>query len=89
LDVCDKIIGKYKSAISRFYIHPSIQVYQQANELVLQGRGFVVTADLTGMVVVLKEAEWAPQFGLTISNKVVEIEFISNVSSIRFSWKAR
>ncbi len=87
LEVSDTILGDFKYAIARFYIHPSLDVCIRNNVLKIKGSKVFLRSNTENMVVTLKDSFWYPQFGKQIPNKVIEIKFIRQASKILFTWK--
>ena len=50
LDINDNIYGKFRSAIACFYFHPSLRVSLENNIIKVQGKSFVMTANLENLV---------------------------------------
>ena len=83
----DEIIGKFKEAKARFYIHPDMEVSIIKNVLVIEGKNFYLDSNLKDIHASLLDSEWSPSFGLNIRNKVLELKFKNSISEVQFNWK--
>ncbi len=87
IKVKDEIIGKFKEAKARFYIHPDMEVSIIKNVLVIEGKNFYLDSNLKDIHASLLDSEWSPSFGLNIRNKVLELKFKNSISEVQFNWK--
>ena len=74
----DSLEGKFKHAKSRLFFHPDLLVKLEKSILEVEGKDFVLMSDLSGKKVSLINSTWHPEFGLSIPNKCLEIEFENN-----------
>jgi len=86
LRVIDSLQGSFKFAKSRFYFHPDLNVSLENDLLKIQGASFMLHSDLSNNSASLSGSSWHPEFGVGISNKVLEVEFESNHIEIFFKW---
>lgn len=78
ITINDKIIGKFQSAILRFYIHPIVEIVKKTSNSVqfrIEKKYFTFKSDLRLRVI---DAEYYPEFGIADKNKCIEIEMIDN-----------
>ena len=84
--ITDSLDGAFKSAKSRFFIHPELVVSLKGDILVIKGADFVMNSNLVGKSASIVDSFWYPEFGISISNKVLEIEFEDSHVEIIFTW---
>jgi uncharacterized heparinase superfamily protein len=89
LTVTDSLEGAFKSAKSRFFIHPELGVSIKDDILLIIGSDFVMSSKLIGKSVSISDSFWHPEFGISIPNKVLEIEFESSEVEVIFTWSIR
>ena len=88
LHLYDEIKGKFNFANSYLYFHSSLDVTLEKNLLKVIGPDFIIKSNLVGMNASLNDSYWNPQFGISIPNKVLEIEFKKNYLEIVFNWNS-
>lgn len=86
LTITDSLDGAFKSAKSRFFIHPELVVSIKNDILTIKGSNFVMNSNLIGKSVSILDSFWNPEFGISIPNKVLEIIFESSQEEIIFTW---
>ena len=69
-----------------FFFHPDMSVTLADNLLKVAGTKFVLQSNLAGLVATIQNATWHPQFGVSMTNKVLEIQFESGSLEIEFKW---
>jgi uncharacterized heparinase superfamily protein len=88
LTVRDRIAGSFKTARARYHFHPELDI--QADDA---GRGRAVLPN--GQAVQwhiqqgrakLVDGTWHPEFGLTLPNRCLEVEFQGPEVEVVFSW---
>jgi len=84
LSVTDVIHGKFNSAISRFYFHPSLDFDFQKEKLIISGLNCQLILETSKLDFALKDTYYYPEFGLSIPNKCLEINFFGNKSEVVF-----
>lgn len=89
LSVNDSLKGKFRSAKSRFYIHPDLRVSLKSNVLEIIGDEFVLISDLRDLKANIEDSKWCPRFGVRIPNKVLVIHFDHSELDITFDWSPR
>ncbi|MDB4253489.1 heparinase II/III family protein, partial [Gammaproteobacteria bacterium] len=82
----DILDGNFKVAKSRFFIHPDLSVSIRADILQIKGSKFVMRSNLKGKSVAILDSCWHPEFGVSVANKFLEIDFKNNQSEIIFTW---
>jgi uncharacterized heparinase superfamily protein len=86
LVVEDSLIGSFSCAKSRFYFHPDLSVQLNDDVLTVLSAEFILTCDLTGCKSSITESFWYPQFGFSLGNKVLEIDFKASKLELSFEW---
>ena len=86
LKINDSIEGNYKKAITRIHIHPDIKISKKNNVLILESSNFSMSCNLNNKSYSLSEGKYSPEFGIVLSNKVLEIEILSGHEEIHFDW---
>ena len=89
LQVVDSLKGTFTKAVARFYIHPEIHAEIEANMLILNGKYFKLSCDVSALQVTLVDSTWHPGFGLTKKNKCLEVLFTKPLNEIEFKWTAK
>jgi uncharacterized heparinase superfamily protein len=89
LSILDSLQGVFRSAKSRFYFHPDLNVRLENHLLIVTGPSFILHSDLTGKKMSLGDSSWYPEFGLEVPNKVLEVQFEESNLEIMFTWKNR
>ena len=56
------------------------------NLLKVAGTTFLLQSNLVGLVATIQDAVWHPQFGVSMTNKVLEIHFESGGLEVEFEW---
>ena len=83
LVVSDEIVGSFKNAVVRYYLHPKILLKDQV--LILpDGRNLRITA--YGGIIKVVDSTWHPEFGLSTPNKCIELHTFNMSCSIVFEW---
>lgn len=86
LMVSDSLEGTFRSARSLFYFHPDLKISFENNLLLIKGPKFVLYSDLEGKSAKLIDSFWHPEFGMEVSNKMLEIDFRESQINIEFMW---
>lgn len=89
LKVTDRVNGIFRQAVARFYIHPDVTVEFEvgSNHGIFQLKtGQIVKWQAEGGQVTVKEAVWHPEFGLDVTNRVIEVEFAGEETVARFEF---
>jgi uncharacterized heparinase superfamily protein len=89
--VKDKIIGKFKNAIAKFYIHPDVKVdFKNSNIGFFRLKlisGKILRINVTGAdKLKLETSKWFPEFGKSINNKCITVNFTSSELTFCVSW---
>jgi len=86
LTVLDSLKGSFLRARCRFYICPDLEVSLVDNILLVIDSDFILRTDLSGQLANLVESSWHPEFGVSIPNKVLEIDFQGSHLATTFTW---
>ena len=86
LTITDSLNGNFVFAKSRFFIHPQLAVSFNDDILQIKGKNFIMTSNLVGKSAFICDSTWHPEFGISIPNKVLEVEFETNQLEIIFKW---
>lgn len=86
LEIMDKISGKFTQAKAFFYIHPEIDVSMTDDILKLLGKNFILESCVGNIDINIYDSEWSPSFGINIPNKLLEVTFENNISTLKFDW---
>lgn len=85
LRVMDRVSGTFAQAIARFYLHPSVEILtEQALRL---PNGECVQWSVGGGTPRLVPSLWHPEFGASIANQCIEIQFERPEVSFQLHWK--
>lgn len=82
--VCDRIEGRFSSAISRVYLHPDVQMTKDGSLLLPGGQCLRFT--VTGGAWSILPSVWHPGFGQSVFNNCIEICLSDAESVIEFNW---
>tara|TARA_Y100001934_G_scaffold283570_1_gene404401 strand:+ start:2012 stop:3466 length:1455 start_codon:yes stop_codon:yes gene_type:complete len=83
-EIKDVIYGSFKRAVSRFYVHPDVQLVD-GNKLVLPS-GTELLYSIEGGVVSFERSKWYPEFGVEMFSNCMKIEFQSETVKVNFYW---
>ena len=89
--VKDKISGSFKNATAQFYIHPGVEVnFKDAtigifSLTLLSGQVLDVTVNGTNSTE-LVASEWYPEFGVSMDNQCISVNFTSSEISLSINW---
>ena len=86
LTITDSLNGNFIFAKSRFFIHPQLAVSFNDDILQIKGKNFIMTSNLVGKSAFICDSTWHPEFGVSVPNKVLEVEFDTNQLEIIFKW---
>jgi len=86
--ITDSIAGLFDNAVGRFYFHPEVEMRLEKEGYVLgemaDGKHF--TMRINGGNCKLIDANWHPEFGVSIANKCLEVVFIGPECSMVITW---
>ncbi len=87
LEIVDTIEGAFDEAVGRLYFHPGL-VVEASGEAGRVGLacGWVLRWHVEGASCRLAEAEYHPEFGLTLSNHCLEMRFSGPRCTLRLTW---
>jgi uncharacterized heparinase superfamily protein len=88
LAVYDVIEGRFKEAVARFHLHPSVTIENKGRNLFIiffPGSG-TITCRVQKGVGRLIPSTYHPGFGLTLQNQCLEVQLNNNKSLILFHW---
>jgi len=89
LQIKDEIHGPFKEAIGRYYLHPDVSIIQKQSSDSLSfilNDGQLVEFTLSGAVLRIVDSTWHPEFGLSSSNQLLEVNFKQNQVVSTFWW---
>ena len=89
LKVSDQLKGRFKYAKSRFYFHPNLKVKLENNLLTIEGEEFILQSYLKDKSASIMDSVWHPEFGKSLPNKMLEVNFIENHLSVEFNWSKK
>ena len=85
--VTDLIKGSFKSAISRIYIHPNIQIKSFNDHLQISSHNFEMILSYEGASCMVIDSSWHQGFGNTVPNKCIELSLTKSSCTFIASWK--
>ncbi len=83
LVVSDEVVGSFKNAVVRYYLHPDILLKDQV--LILPDGRNLRFAAYGGSIRVV-DSTWHPEFGLSTPNQCIELHAFNMSCSIVFEW---
>jgi hypothetical protein len=88
LSIRDTVAGEFASATGRFYFHPSVKLHMagSAAGTVELPSGQKLDLQFTGGRGAVKPATYHPEFGKSLPNQHLEIEFTSPELFTTFHW---
>lgn len=87
LSVTDTLSGRFNKAQARYHLHPDWRAELKGNQLVcLNGDGDRVVIEIEQGQATLEESTYHPEFGLSILNKVLAVDFDSASTQVFISW---
>lgn len=81
LEVYDRIEGGFSQAISRVYLHPDVQIETSGGEGRIFYLGGRYRCESTFQDVVIEDAVWHPEFGMSVKNKCLKTIIRGNGNS--------
>ena len=81
IKINDYIYGNYKSAITRFYLHPEVAIHQK-NLLKISNDILVKFSSDNAYKII--NTYWYPEFGLKLNNKCIEVRLLNNFNQMKF-----
>lgn len=88
LSVKDTVIGEDSNSVVRFHFHPDVGLLLNGQErctAILPG-GQVVALQFSGGEASLLESTYHPQFGISVTNRCLQVSMTSGQCSTVFSW---
>jgi len=82
--ILDRISGPFTQAIARFFLHPDIEISTEQTLRLPNGRW--VQWSVSGGTPRVVPSSWHPEFGVSIANQCVEIEFEGPEVSFHLHW---
>jgi len=79
----DKIIGKFKSAIARLYLHPGIKIINETTFKTPKEKIIKLSSNNNYKII---KSTWHPEFGKQLKNHCIEIKIKSSLNETKFSW---
>ncbi len=86
INIDDAITGKFKTAISRFYIHPNIKLYDADKDITLVGKKFRAVIKKKDLDIKIINTKYFPEFGIEIDNFCIEVRFARRLHKISFKF---
>jgi uncharacterized heparinase superfamily protein len=90
LHISDELLGQYRQAEARLHLHPAISVGEANTNsaLLVLAQGQRVQVSVSGGALRVAPATWHPEFGQSIANVCLVVEFNSAVVNTRITWSA-
>ena len=87
LTIRDRIIGTFRCAIGRYYLHPSVHIdcLGRSGTLKMQD-GHEIDWRVQGAVGQLKQSSYHPEFGRSLDSICLEVKFDQDWCEINFNW---
>lgn len=87
LRITDQLEGRFTRAVARCHLHPGITVTLEGRTATLVlPEGRTVDLEVVGGVPRVMSTRWHPEFGLSIPNACIEIEFSGPEMSMELRW---
>ena len=88
LQITDHLIGKYKEAVARFYLHPdiTIEAFSKSEVIMSTSSGLEIKCKAYETELKVIDSFWYPEFGLKSPNKCIEAVFASPKIETHFIW---
>lgn len=92
LHVEDTLTGRFRTAVARLHLHPSIVVQRldadaRRATLRLPG-GQIVEIDVTGAALAAEASTWHPRFGVSVANRCLVLRFEGGQVGTHLAWRA-
>lgn len=91
LEVIDTVEGPFIEAVSRFHLHPDVQIERQEMGAVLLCGELRIELEVSGGELRVLPDQWHPRFGLAVPNICLEIPLLANAengsSSLTMRWR--
>ena len=84
--IVDRVSGIFTHAIARFHLHPAIEISTQQTLRLPNDRWVKWSSDGGRTRVV--PSMWYPEFGISIANQCIEIEFEGPQASLSLHWES-
>lgn len=85
--VTDTVEGRFHEAVARFYLHPDVTVEGHDRKGWLQlPKGKRVTWEVSGARAQVCMSTWHPEFGLSVSNRCLQLRFTGTGCTAAFTW---
>lgn len=89
IQIKDKLTGSYTKAISLFHFHPEIRIMELGNsnfECYLPQGQKVLLSVKGGKSCSIESSTWHPNFGISIDNRCLVVEFANNELITEINW---
>ena len=89
LEINDKILGEYETAVSRLHFHPSLSVVMDDSQncgVVTLKNGKIIKLFIYEGTGRIQKSSWHPRFGESIQSTCLEITFTSGLCRICLEW---
>ncbi|CAH6800760.1 Heparinase [Vibrio chagasii] len=82
LTILDTLIGSFNSAQAHYHLHPNIDVLNDGDDIILQlPNGSQYQVNTHGVDAVVVDCTWHPEFGVSIDNQKLILNFQQNKAS--------
>jgi uncharacterized heparinase superfamily protein len=88
LEIADHLAGEFQSARASLLVHPDVQVELQDDVVVMSRDGQAAELECSGGGVVLEDAEWHSEFGVSNATHKITIELTGPELQTRVMWKS-
>ena len=88
----DRIHGDFREAVAYFHLHPNVQLGSFQNDTVLHlilPQGQSVIFDVEGGGIRVEDRSWHPQFGLSVPNLCLAVDFEEQKVRTNIQWSAK
>jgi uncharacterized heparinase superfamily protein len=83
ISIIDLIKGTFKQSIAYFYLHPDVKIISHGIKSVeFEVSGVLVRLRTNAQKIKIKDAKWFPEFGQSIQNKCVELNFVCELETV-------
>lgn len=89
--IVDCIDGRFRHAAAHYHLHPDVEVHIDERDPrrmnLLMGGGRSASVQVLGGRVTVQPSTWHPEFGLSIPNRRLRIEFTGDTIETRIFWQ--
>lgn len=84
LTITDCIKGKFRGAVARFYLHPSVNAFEIGWLTLANGQRLGYST--RGAIVTIMDSVWHPEFGKNVRNTCLVVTFVGSESVFEIKW---